>query len=188
VQDPAKSLVVDRSRRPDSNRGPLHYELSASTLRIPRFPCKCGSGARTLSPWKSTEVHSAPAMCSNGVPMGAEECVDATARSGLSRQGAETGLRSGFRSRRFNCCSFPSSSEWRAPPALSLSRESGSEVSERRRYCLSSKPGAQPGGEPGARIVHLSGGRDRARFGAPYAGPASASGSVSAALPGPARR
>ena len=25
-------------------------------------------------------------MCSNGVPMGAEECVDATARSGLSRQ------------------------------------------------------------------------------------------------------
>jgi len=64
------SLPIGESRRPDSNRGPLHYELSASTLRIPRFPCKCASGARTLSPWKSTEVHSAPAMCSNGVPIG----------------------------------------------------------------------------------------------------------------------
>jgi hypothetical protein len=47
------------------------------------------------------------------------------------RSGAETGLRSGFRSRRFYCCSFPSSSEWRAPPALSLSRES----SGARRRC-----------------------------------------------------
>jgi hypothetical protein len=65
--------------------------------------------------------------------------VDRHRRSGLSRQGAETGLRSGFRSRRFYCCSFPSSSEWRAPPALLLSRESGSEASEQRRYCLSSK-------------------------------------------------
>jgi hypothetical protein len=72
------------------------------------------------SPWKSTALQ----RCVPTVfQWGAEECVDATARSGLSPQGAETGLRSGFRSRRFYCCSFPSSSEWRAPPALSLSRE-----------------------------------------------------------------
>jgi hypothetical protein len=38
---------------------------------------------------------------------------------------------------------FPSSSEWRAPPALPLSRESGNEVSERRRYCFSSRAGVR---------------------------------------------
>jgi hypothetical protein len=60
-----------KSRRPDSNRGPLHYELSASNSGIARFPCKCQSRWRSPSPWKSAEVHSAPAMCSNGVPIAA---------------------------------------------------------------------------------------------------------------------
>jgi hypothetical protein len=69
--EPSRSfpLQIGQSRRPDSNRRPLHYELSASDSRIPRFPRKCGSRGRPLSPWKSTEVHNAPAMCSNGVPI-----------------------------------------------------------------------------------------------------------------------
>ena len=62
-----------KSRRPDSNRGPLHYELSASNAQIPRFPCKWGGQVEGPSPWKSAEVHSAPAMCSNGVPIGRPE-------------------------------------------------------------------------------------------------------------------
>jgi hypothetical protein len=77
-----KSLQIGQSRRPDSNRGPLHYELSASNLRIRRFPCKCASRRRPPSPYKSTEVHSAPAMCSNGVPINAIR--DAGSRGPLS--------------------------------------------------------------------------------------------------------
>src|SRR5919106_574744 len=62
-------LPTERSRRPDSNRGPLHYELSASNSRIRRFPCKMLGQFEGTSPWKSEEVRSAPAMCSNGVPI-----------------------------------------------------------------------------------------------------------------------
>ncbi len=46
----AKPLQIRQSRRPDSNRGPLHHELSASARRIPRFPCKSEGRAGTASP------------------------------------------------------------------------------------------------------------------------------------------
>jgi hypothetical protein len=44
------SEQVFSSRRPDSNRGPLHYESSASDRRILRFACKFESRAKSPSP------------------------------------------------------------------------------------------------------------------------------------------
>jgi hypothetical protein len=55
-ESPASEPKADA---PDSNRGPLHYELSASTARILRFPCKCGViPARRVRRglWKSTAL------------------------------------------------------------------------------------------------------------------------------------
>jgi hypothetical protein len=46
-----------------------------------------------------------------------------------------------------------------------------SEVSERRHYCYSSRPGRATGGEPGAPIVYLSGSGGHVSFGESLCGP-----------------
>src|SRR6266511_3358754 len=66
-----KHVQIRLSRRADSNRGPLHYELSASNPVFCDLPAKLGGRAESPSPWKFVEVHRAPAMCSNSVPIAA---------------------------------------------------------------------------------------------------------------------
>src|SRR6266508_6332281 len=66
-----KHVQIRLGRRADSNRGPLHYELSASNPVFCDLPAKLGGRAESPSPWKFVEVHRAPAMCSNGVPIAA---------------------------------------------------------------------------------------------------------------------
>src|SRR6266508_5246991 len=66
-----KHVQIRLSRRADSNRGPLHYKLSASNPVFCNWPAKLGGRAESPSPWKFVEVHRAPAMCSNGVPIAA---------------------------------------------------------------------------------------------------------------------
>jgi hypothetical protein len=69
---PAEEMLqIEESRRADSNRGPLHYELSASSSGGSVICSKCGGRRQKTSPSKSKELQSAPAMCSTGVPIAA---------------------------------------------------------------------------------------------------------------------
>jgi iron-sulfur cluster assembly protein len=54
-----------------------------------------GSRARPPSPWRSAEVHSAPAMCSNGIPITSIPDVGSRKPSSVARRTAAA-LRSGW--------------------------------------------------------------------------------------------